>query len=402
MKSQQVPGWPRVVREGRVRVRVYRRKNGNGIGFRVASYADGKRQLLSFASEEEALSEARRIARRLSEGDAIGASIRGEDAAAFAAANQCLAPHGVSLVAGAEVLAEALRLCGSLAGVLEASKAWATDRKSLTRVRIADLVEQYIDHKQRRGSSRRHVEDLRCRLNRFATAAKKDACDVTVSDVQAYLDSLDLSPQSVKNSRTVLNGLFEFALARGLAAKNVVGGTESVSVRATGDVAIYSPEEFRLLLEASDAAFQPILALGGLAGLRSSELERVEWSDVDLVAGHVALGAARTKTATRRLVPLCAAAIAWLKPHAKASGRIWADPGRDSLYRAQKEASLASGVSWQQNGLRHSYGTYRFALTGDAGRVARELGNSAAIVHTHYRALATPEAAREWFGIIPR
>ena len=38
----------------------------------------------------------------------------------------------------------------------------------------------------------------------------------------------------------------------------------------------------------------------------------------------------------------------------------------------------------------------------DAGRVAGELGNSAAIVHRHYRELVSLKAGEEWFGIKPR
>ena len=33
-------------------------------------------------------------------------------------------------------------------------------------------------------------------------------------------------------------------------------------------------------------------------------------------------------------------------------------------------------VKWKSNALRHSYASYRFALTGDAGRVAGELGTA--------------------------
>jgi hypothetical protein len=58
-------------------------------------------------------------------------------------------------------------------------------------------------------------------------------------------------------------------------------------------------------------------------------------------------------------------------------------------------------MKWKSNALRHSYASYRFADIGDAGRVAGELGNSAAIVHKHYRELVKPAAAKTWFAILP-
>ena len=58
-------------------------------------------------------------------------------------------------------------------------------------------------------------------------------------------------------------------------------------------------------------------------------------------------------------------------------------------------------VKWKANALRHSYASYRFARTGDAGRVAGELGNSAAVVHRHYRELVKPVEAERWFSVKP-
>ncbi len=44
---------------------------------------------------------------------------------------------------------------------------------------------------------------------------------------------------------------------------------------------------------------------------------------------------------------------------------------------------------------------YRFAQTGDAGRVAGECGNSAAVIHRHYRELVKPADAQRWFAVKP-
>ena len=58
-------------------------------------------------------------------------------------------------------------------------------------------------------------------------------------------------------------------------------------------------------------------------------------------------------------------------------------------------------VEWKFNALRHSYASYRFALTNDAGRVAGECGNSAAVVHRHYRELVKAADAERWFNVRP-
>ena len=85
------------------------------------------------------------------------------------------------------------------------------------------------------------------------------------------------------------------------------------------------------------------------------------------------------------------------------------------FYRAQEATAAATEVKadeakgikaqkpveWKGNALRHSYASYRFAQTADAGRVAGECGNSAAVIHKHYRELVKPEAAQQWFNVRP-
>jgi len=44
---------------------------------------------------------------------------------------------------------------------------------------------------------------------------------------------------------------------------------------------------------------------------------------------------------------------------------------------------------------------YRLAAIGNVGRVADELGNTASVVHRHYKALVKPEEAKRWFSIKP-
>ena len=47
---------------------------------------------------------------------------------------------------------------------------------------------------------------------------------------------------------------------------------------------------------------RPIIAIGGLAGLRTAELLRLDWADVWRVPGHIEITAQKSKTRQRRLV----------------------------------------------------------------------------------------------------
>jgi hypothetical protein len=58
-------------------------------------------------------------------------------------------------------------------------------------------------------------------------------------------------------------------------------------------------------------------------------------------------------------------------------------------------------MKWVRNGLRHSFCSYRLAVTHDPARVATEAGNSPNMIHRHYKALVTEKEGHEWFSIVP-
>ena len=379
----------------------------------VANYANGKRRFDSYPTEPDALEAANRLARQLSEREVLAAELTNEQASEYTAATQALAPFKLSLSATVGTLTECLKLVGDLPSLHEAAKLFAARHKRITRKPVAEVVAELLAVKEARGASNRYLQDLRFRLGGFAETFRKDACNVTTAEIQTWLDGQKLSPQSVANYRRVVGLLFEFAVARGYAGDNPILGVEKVKVRG-GDVQIFTPAEVARLLAAASVDFLPCLAIGAFAGLRSAEIERLDWSNIDLVSRNITVGADRSKTATRRVVPICGALAAWLAQYGERQGPVWAG-GHDAYYEAQKATAAATAieadaekgikpqkaVQWKANALRHSYASYRFALTGDAGRVAGECGNSAAVIHRHYRELVKPADAERWFAVAP-
>ncbi len=82
----------------------------------------------------------------------------------------------------------------------------------------------------------------------------------------------------------------------------------------TAATEFYTPKELSALLTSADDTMRPMIALGGLAGLRTAELIRLTWADVWRVPGHLEVTALKSKTRQRRLVEICPALAKWLKP----------------------------------------------------------------------------------------
>ena len=414
----QSEGWPRKVQPGRAVVRVYRRKTpSENFAYMVANYADGEtRRFDSYASEADAIDAATALAKRLDKRDYVAAAMTKEQALDYASADESLKPYDISVSAGASALAGWLKTVGDLANVHAAVKFYKERHKTVTKKSVPEVVTEFLKVKGNRGASERYIDDLTGRLKRFETDCNKDCCNVTTADLQDWLDGLELAPQSYRNYRTVLHTLFTFAVAKGYAVDNPVEGVEKLKVR-NGEVAIFKPGEIARLLDAARVNypdFLPCLAIGAFAGLRSAEIERLDWQEVDLKARHIVVSAGKAKTASRRIVPISDNLAAWLATYSAREGKVWTESSV-LFYKRQESVAAATAVKaeeskgikaekpvqWKGNGLRHSYASYRFAQTSDAGRVAGELGNSAAVVHRHYRELVKPADAERWFNLKP-
>jgi integrase len=274
----------------------------------------------------------------------------------------------------------------------------------------------------------RHRADLDARLERFA----RDCGDTLVSEIttQSINDwllslhkpgksSRPLSLVSVSNFRRALGNCFAYAKKRGYTAENPVEASDKPRVKNIAEGGIYTPAELRAILRAAHPSILPALAIGAFAGFRSAEIARLTWEDVLWDRGHIRLPASKSKTASYRLVPIQPNLAAFLAPYANAIGEIIPDSGRqyyilrERAHRAagfgkpgeETEEERAAGVTLRpapDNGLRHSFASYRLAATNDAARTSLELGHkTTTLLFSTYRELVTPKDAADYWNIFP-
>ena len=81
------------------------------------------------------------------------------------------------------------------------------------------------------------------------------------------------------------------------------------------------------------------------------------------------------------------------------AGQVVPVNSRKKLESVRKAARLAR---WPQNGLRHSFASYRLGATQDAPRVASELGHtSPKMLYSTYRELVLPVEAERYWKLVP-
>ena len=284
--------------------------------------------------------------------------------------------------------------------ILHATEFYLNYLASVTRTcTVTELVAEFIAAKTQDGASKRYLQDLQNRLDTFAVDfGPQKVGTILASQVDDWLRGLKVAGQTRNNFRKVLHALFQFGMARGYATENVVAKTAQAKV-VRGAPSIFTPEQMRTVLEKAPYDYIPYLAIGAFAGLRSAEIERLDWSEVDLAGKLIHVKAEKSKTAQRRLVPISENLAAWLAPHALREGPI---TNPEKVREGRDKTCKAAGIEWPSNVLRHSFASYHLAQYKSAPETSAQLGHaSPAVLYQHYRELVRPDAAAQWWKLSP-
>ena len=263
---------------------------------------------------------------------------------------------------------------------------------------VSELSAQMQAAKKADGASTSHLHDLKCRLKRLcADFGDKNVATISTRQIDEWLRDLNLAPQGRNNYRSAIRSMFNFAIKRNYATTNPAANTEKAKVvnKAPG---ILTVAQATALLKACKSDTAPYVAISLFAGLRAAEMDKLDWSEVDLDGEHIEVTAKKAKTAQRRLVPIAKNLAAWIRPHVKKSGLV-APQGLRKRFDAVK--SRAGLSDWPPNAMRHSFASYRLAQCHDAAKVSLEMGNSPAMVFAHYRELVKPKDAEQFWKIAP-
>lgn len=387
------------VRAGSAEIPIYKGLVNGRVRYTVAFYRDGFRVRRTFANLAVAKIEARRAASLIQGGRANELDLGPAARAVYMAATELLKPSGIPLLAAVQEYMAARNMLDN-GPLLAAVEEYARRTRGMARgVTVAEAVAECLGAKAQDGGSARYLSALRCDLGRFAAAFPGPITAVGSGRIDGWLRGLGVGPRRRNGMLGSVQTLFSFARSRSYLPRNDRTEADALAkIRVPDtDVGIFTPDQFRAVLQAATPEIIPFLVIGGFAGLRSAEIQRLDWSAIDLERRVIEIRPRQAKTASRRIVPVSDNLAAWLRPHA-ARGPI-VPPGQvDRKFRA---AARTAEVAWPHNVLRHSYISYRIALVKSADQVALEAGNSPAIIFKHYRELVTEEQAREWFAVMP-
>jgi len=256
----------------------------------------------------------------------------------------------------------------------------------------------------KRGSGKResYVKALKWALGRFnQTFGKQLMNEVFQKAVEDWLSSQSFAMATRRAYIRDIGILFNFGVKRGYCLLNPAAGIERPLMEDDAP-AIFTVKQTAALLSAAqsspDLELLPALAIGFYAGLRTSELRKLEWKDVDFDAGVIEVSGRKAKTRQRRLVDLSPNLREWLLPYQKEDALVAPSWFRGRLEKLKVIAGLSK---WPKNGMRHSFVSYHMAKHQNPNMTALQAGHDVDIAFSNYRNLVKPKEAEQFWNILP-
>jgi integrase len=290
----------------------------------------------------------------------------------------------------------------------------ASIRNQLIPITISELVASRVSAAQTKGVHTRTLRDLvgangkGGRLGAFAeTFGDRQAVTVTSREIELWANEKFSTDSNRRETLMRIHGLFAHAVKRQHITASPFERIEMPSP-SIAHAAILTVTECAKLLLSCPARSIPAVAVQLFAGLRHAEAERLTWEKISFEGGILEVtqrkGTGR-KRAIKRFVPITPALKAWLLPHRLLTGPIFptgrtkgkpsTQAYRDDFAEAREKAGI---TEWDENTLRHCFGSYRVADTNDLKKVSLEMGHTTEqTTKQHYlNTVPAAEGAKFW------
>lgn len=267
---------------------------------------------------------------------------------------------------------------------------------------MRSAIRDYVATKAK--SSEEHKSKVERVCGKLLEAFDGPVANVTPIKAGKWFDSVEGSPTTRAGWHRYASGFFAWCCDMELIDRNPLRRIRAPKAEAKRSL-VTAGEMATILAEEMSDELRAWFLLGGFAGLRSIEVRRMRWEDIDAARGEIEIRREVSKQSTglpERIVdftePLTRRAAFFVGDKKKglilppASLRIYAE--RQALILRLHEVGKVPWSQFPENALRHSYATYHLGRGQDAGKTAHQLGHSTTAMVK--RVYAVPSRRADW------
>ena len=298
---------------------------------------------------------------------------------------------------------------------------------------LAHMVDLYWENQTARFNKgvirERTLKESKDQLKAFREDFKgRNVSTIKTKDVEAWLDQKTTARTARENYRRYIKILFNFCVDKGVMPINPTPDQdEAEKGQSASEPEIYTALEVSQVMNEAKTfakgtesrmyiidgekqykdrrAMVAYLALNFWAGIRPTELERLDWADITIRngSGSILIRKEVSKTKSDRRITIEPNLLKWLKVY-KGVGKVF--PYSSATLRKWRRGVFeAAGVGHKQDSGRHSYASHHLSKYENLTKLRVHMGHSAGsdVLFKHYISLAehVAEDASDYFDIRP-
>ena len=314
-----------------------------------------------------------------------------------------------SLAVAVKQWKEARELLQRRVPLQKAARFWVSHNEARTSSKaLSELLDEYVEARTRGNLREASLKEIRNKVGNFVKAfAKLQPHMLTPKDIKGWLDNNTPSMIGWKKHKTLIKVFFDYLLAEEYIDSNPAAELRpSVKDAHIKQIERYTADEAKRLMEATlheAPAAVPLMAIGLFAGLRPSEADRLDWSNVNFRTKRIKVTSETAKRRRSRSVHMEPNLISWLLPYSQDSGPV--GPSDSYFRRLRPKIVKAAGIEkWLHDGLRHTYGSMHVEKHQDPAKTAHQMGHrDLRVLYDHYvDAVDGEEEAQIYWSISPK
>jgi integrase len=253
-----------------------------------------------------------------------------------------------------------------------------------------------------RGNSEIHVGNSDRWIRRFARGREtQPVSSVTRQDIVSWLSQFQR--HTYNNHRDAARSFFGYCHDQKYCQEFLLKGIPKQKIKYS-EVTIFTPDQMQSALQFITTQARELLGyfvLGTYCGIRPEELNRMDWSMVNVDEGLIHLPAWITKVDRPRIIHMHATAVAWVRLAQEWGCKIGADFASGKYSELAPLRTHLGWEEWPHDVMRHSFGSYYSSLVRDHAMTASEMGNSVVIVLKHYLQPVKPQHCEMFWSLTP-
>ena len=224
------------------------------------------------------------------------------------------------------------------------------------------------------------IRDIRCIGNRLLRTKPElgghNFSELSVSECEEWLNAAFHSNPQFNKARTMLHGLFEFALRREWCDKNPIKRIERKKVVEKEIQPLKLSETKRLIKTAQNESqvYAVVAALLVYTGIRPREVRRLTWRDIDTEEKTITVRSQCSKTGGVRQVEIPPVLNRLLITHKSENASNICPTDWQRRWRKIRDNSGFRG-RWIQDILRHTYASFHAKRYADLPRLQLNMGH---------------------------